>query len=458
MALRELVVGVLGDLGDRTTHSTLADACERLGLPTPIPHEAGSKRERVRSSLAALADADLPTVAERVLLHERLDATTRNAVQDALWALRSTVAIPKKARREIARALDVQDLVLSGGRLRDLLDQLWVLDDPLSFADLLGAALRGLRREIDRHVFRNPGDWSTEELFERLGAFEAGDARFARFLEGLVSPDVIPDEPGQRYLVDVINQHLRAAGVELRETREDGGYPIFQAVASGLARTRRPKNLVFASLAKPDLRLSGALDNDIEIVTNADKVLIYDRPIPADGLRWRDLQDWWRDTHQLAGDDEAKTSLYARLRQCLPANSTEQRNLHELYHEIHGSAVPNLPVLLPEVWLHWDPKTVEQRGADALLRQRMDFLLLLPHGQRVVLEVDGSQHFTTPDGRPDGTTYAATMQADRDLKLRGYEVFHFGTAELRRRDEAHAMLQQFFAELFRRFEVNRGTA
>ena len=40
----------------------------------------------------------------------------------------------------------------------------------------------------------------------------------------------------------------------------------------------------------------------------------------------------------------------------------------------------------------------------------MDFLLLLPHGQRVVLEVDGSRHFTSPDGRPDATKYAASMR------------------------------------------------
>ncbi|MFB7225150.1 hypothetical protein [Streptomyces sp. NPDC056227] len=29
------------------------------------------------------------------------------------------------------------------------------------------------------------------------------------------------------------------------------------------------------------------------------------------------------------------------------------------------------PALLPEVWLHWDPKTVEERGPEALLRSRM---------------------------------------------------------------------------------------
>ena len=112
----------------------------------------------------------------------------------------------------------------------------------------------------------------------------------------------------------------------------------------------------------------------------------------------------------------------------------------------------DLPALLPEVWLHWDPKTVRERGPKALLRFRMDFLLLLPHGQRVVIEVDGSQHFST-DGRPDAAKYADSMRGDRDLKLNGYEVFRFGATELRDHERTRTMLQQFFADLFRRFQV-----
>jgi AbiJ N-terminal domain 3 len=68
-----------------------------------------------------------------------------------------------------------------------------------------------LRRQIDRHVFRNPGDWSAEDLFEELGAFEAGDARFGKFLEGLACADVIADEPAQRRVAGAVNQHLRPA-------------------------------------------------------------------------------------------------------------------------------------------------------------------------------------------------------------------------------------------------------
>jgi very-short-patch-repair endonuclease len=116
--------------------------------------------------------------------------------------------------------------------------------------------------------------------------------------------------------------------------------------------------------------------------------------------------------------------------------------------------VPGLPALLPEVWLHWDPKTVRERGAAALLGHRMDFLLLLPHDRRVILEVDGSHHYASHDGtRPSPARYAAMARADRDLKLSGYEVFRFGAAELTDPDSARSLLETFFADLFRPFGV-----
>ncbi|MFP8959029.1 hypothetical protein ACLIYP_00365 [Streptomyces nanhaiensis] len=448
-ALRQLLEHALSGLGDANTHRTLPGACARLGLPQPP--EEGSKRERVMHSLKALPDGRLPDVAQRVIRDGLVDPAARNTIQDALWAAQNTPQIPKKTRREIARALDLADLARHPGRFMALLDRLWVLDDdPL--LGLLTSTPTGLRARIDRHVLRNPGDWSTEELLEQLGAFDAGDARFARFLEGLVSADTIPDEPAQRRLTATINPHLHTAAAELREMGTDGGYPVFTLVSTRTARTRRPKNLVFATLTKPDIRFRDAVDNDIEVLGDTDDVLVYDRPIGADGLRWRDLQAWWKDQRTLPGDTEAKRSLYARLTRCLPDTSPPQRTLFDLYHEIHGPTVYGLPALLPEVWLHWDPKTVRARGAQALLNFRMDFLLLLPHGHRIVLEVDGMHHYTT-QGRPDSAKYAANMRGDRDLKLAGYEVFRFGAHELRDRDRARALLQQFFHDLFRQFDV-----
>ncbi|GLX06764.1 hypothetical protein Misp03_36910 [Microbispora sp. NBRC 16548] len=387
-------------------------------------------------------------VAERVLQLLQVSPPTRNAIQDVLWAGHNSLDIPAKTRRDIARHLDLAEFALYADRFKALLARLWVLDNgPLDWLIDAGATLSA---QIDQHVFRNP-DWTAEDLLEQLGAFEAGDMRFMLFLEGMTSAEVLPDESAQRRVVDTINPHLQAIGAELRETGTDGGYPVFRITSTQSARSRQPKNLIFATTAKPDIRFLSAVDNDIEVLNPGD-VLVYDRPISADGILWRHLQAWWKETQNLPTDEDAKNSLYSRLGSCLPNNSKAQRNLFTLYHELHGPNVPGLPALLPEVWLHWDPKTVRARGPEALLRFRMDFLLLLPRGQRVVLEVDGPQHYST-DGRPDSAKYAAGMKGDRDLKLSGYEVFRFGTNELNDPAQARTLLQQFFADLFDRFDV-----
>ncbi|ASU81100.1 DUF559 domain-containing protein [Actinopolyspora erythraea] len=444
--LRALIRPVVIGLKDGYTHDELPDFCRRLGLPQPSPKEEGTKANRLKASFDALPDPDLIAVADRLLQQETMSTSTRRTIEDVLWAEEESAEVSQRIRREIARDLDLDDLIQHPGRFMALLEKFWLPeDDP--FGLWISGPRRGLRGEIEQHVLRNPDDWSTEELFERLGIFDAPHPRFARFLETLVSAELIPDEALQRRLVTVIDPHLRTAGMELCETGIADGYPAFALVPAGLAHNRRPKNLIFASTRKPDLRFRNAVDNDIEIVGDQDHVLVYDRTIGPDGVRWQDLQDWWKENQEISEDEEAKRTLYERLRKSLPDNSRAQHNLYVLYHRIFGTAVPGLPALLPEVWLHWDPKTVQQRGREALLRFRMDFLLLMPRGQRVVLEVDGSQHFT------NRTKYADDMRADRELKLSGYEVFRFGTEELENKWEARDILTPFFTDLFHRFDV-----
>jgi len=137
----------------------------------------------------------------------------------------------------------------------------------------------------------------------------------------------------------------------------------------------------------------------------------------------------------------------------LPRNSPPQSLLFDAFFEGFRSAVPNLSALLPEVWLHWDPRTVKERGSDALLRFRMDFLLLLPQGVRVVIEVDGKHHYADTAGSADVQRHAHMVRADRELKLAGYEVFRFGASELQAHT-AKADVKVFFDTLFKRYGVS----
>jgi hypothetical protein len=431
----------------------LPELCDSIGLPPAPDDPTLSKAKYLESRLRLVEADDSQRVLERLVAVHAPAMTTsmRFTVEEALWKARPPFSIPKKYRRLLANSLDGTPLFLNGEQFLRALTGLWVIDSPFEMlAELTGGASQSLRREIEQHVVNNPTDWPVEYLFERLGAFEVSDQRFARFLEALASPDVRPDEAEQRAFAERVNEVLRGIGVELREIDEDGGYPVFRVAATG-AVPGRPKNIIFASRVKPDLRFRDAVNNDIEIVTGGDEVLIFDRPIPADGLRWRDLQAWWAETQGMDAA-KAKVTLYKRLMTSLPANSAPQRFLFERFFRVFGSRVPALPALMPEVWLHWDPKTVRERGADALLRFRMDFLMLFSREVRIVIEVDGKQHYSDQDGRGDPHRYGLMVQADRELRLAGYDVYRFGAAELAG-ESAEPKVKDFFDRLFRRHAV-----
>lgn len=403
------------------------------------------------ASFDACPDDKLPLVAERYLEQFGTSASFRNEVQDLLWADTPGPAIPMRFRREMARALNVDDLYMDAKRFENLLARLWVVEDDYPWWTP-GQVDTSLRGQIDQHVLRN-SDWSAEVLFDKLGAYECSDRRFCLFLEGLASSEVRPDEAEQRRFVKLVNQHLHRCGVELRETGDDGGYPSFTVVTIGAGTAGRPKNVIFASPVKPDLRFRDAINNDIEIVSNADKVLVYDRPIAPEGLRWRELQAWWAEREGGLSEEKAKETLYRRLWDSLPANSPPQQLLFRTFFQTFKSAIYGLPALLPEVWLHWDPKTVAERGRDALFRFRMDFLMLVSPSVRVVIEVDGKQHYADSQERADPAKYGAMMAADRELRLSGYEVYRFGGAELDR-EKGPRLVKEFFEDLFKRYGVN----
>ncbi|MBB5913922.1 very-short-patch-repair endonuclease [Nocardia transvalensis] len=412
----------------------------------------GTKRERVASVVAAIPEGELVRVAQLVVDSEMVPPADRIRIQNLLW-FGAGPRIVERSRRELAAVLDIEDVVgTDADRFVGMLERWWDLDRPYVKREIFGDTVR---TRVIRHVIRNPGDWSVVDLFSVVGAFDAVDRRFAGFLENLVAPRVVLDEPKQRRLVAAINEQLQGDRLELRESGSEGGYPVFRLMPAGTP-VAAPKTLVFASRRKPDMRVSSVIDNDIEILDNGADALVFDRPIDASGLSWRALQQWWRDRHHGLDDDTAKQQLYARLKRYLPQSSPPQQLLFGLYHEIHGPRVPELPALLPEVWLHWDPKTVRERGAAALLGQRMDFLLLLPGPHRVVLEVDGRTHYTDDHGRPSPQVYARNTRLDRQLRMRGYEVFRFGAAELDpdHPEAAKAMLTEFFTALFDRHVVD----
>ena len=216
---------------------------------------------------------------------------------------------------------------------------------------------------------------------------------------------------------------------------------IVSFASSEVSSGANVKNLIFATNGpKPEIVLVDALNNDIKIVRNKEYCLVYEKPISEHGLLWKDLADWWRKEYN---QNNPGAKLYERLHASL--ESDPERLLFQTY--CREFMADEMPALIPQVYLHYDPYTIKQlSNGKRLSRQRMDFLMLLPNNVRIVLEVDGKQHYSE-ENQASPELYAEMVAEDRRLKLAGYEIYRFGGYELYG-TRGQNILLEFFRELF----------
>ena len=116
------------------------------------------------------------------------------------------------------------------------------------------------------------------------------------------------------------------------------------------------KNLIFAANGpKPEIVLRDAMNNDIEIVKNAQFCLVYDQPVPAEGLRFSRLMTWWRERENIAAsvsDRDVGLMLHDRLNKSV--ESEAERVVFEAYARRYRDSF-DIPALIPQVYLHYDP-------------------------------------------------------------------------------------------------------
>lgn len=264
-------------------------------------------------------------------------------------------------------------------------------------------------------------------------------------------PDETPMSGKYRYAMRRLSRRGHEDVLRLaRAFAQDRESPELEAVLDALnARATGPdgqmRNLIFASNGpKPQIILTDAVDNQIQVIGNVDSCLVYDRPLAPEGLRWSDVIDWWASTRGEPDPNAARIALWGRLRESM-VDSEPERMMFRAYIESFQSA--SAPALIPQVYLHYDPYTRKSGRHSGLVRERMDFLMLLPGRRRVVIEIDGQHHYSS-DGRSDPNAYARMVSEDRRLRLSGYEVYRFGGQEfVGPEGEVQASLHYFFADL-----------
>lgn len=305
--------------------------------------------------------------------------------------------------------------------------------------------------DIGKHMVLN-NDWDYQYLFDSyLGLLKGFDEDFLRFLEEIVHPIVRGTDTQQKY-VEVINRHLLIDGFKLQAVSQISNLPVYNAVKAVLGVEQSVKNLIFAADGpKPEIVLDDSVSNNIRIVKNAEHCLVYDRPIPQSGLLWRDLIGWWADMKEEAQTLETEKRLYARLTKSL-VSEPEKTMFYTYFQRLRPDFGEFLPALIPQVYLHYDPYTSRQlNNVKRLPRQRMDFLILFSNHERIVIEIDGIQHYAEGE-KASPRKYSEMVAADRNLRMVGYEVYRFGGYELSQ-DSAKSLIENFFRTLFQKHGV-----
>lgn len=287
------------------------------------------------------------------------------------------------------------------------------------------------------------------ELLKNSNLHESLDEKFFLFLEQIVHPYVRKDEDSRQY-ISIINEHLKKDNLQLFPVSEISGKQVFRVHQnSGIQDS--VKNLIFAANGyKPEIVLDDALSNRIKIVKNSEYCLIYNKPIKNTGLLWVDLVEWWAELNKKERNKDTANELNKRLLNSL--DSEAEQKLFKAYYETYSKKLNReLPALIPQIYLHYDPYSIKKYGIQYLLRQRMDFLLLLSNSIRIVIEVDGKQHYSD-ENISSPKKYAEMVSLDRDLKLLGYEVYRFGGFELYDKSSENIIID-FFDKLFKKHGI-----
>ncbi len=298
------------------------------------------------------------------------------------------------------------------------------------------------KEQLERHMDRF-NDWKFDQLFySELKLLSVSDGDFIAFCIEYMNPvfnrkarkldeyEDLYEEDLRPKCLAAINEGLAIADLELIPKLDDEDFFMVRNkidLPSGSI-----KNIVFAANSiKPDIVVDNALENSLRIIDAGD-ALIYKDGIPENGLSWLDLVKWYEQYES----EDTENKLTERL--CASLDSKPEKLFFRAYCEFTIKHGGTLPALIPQVYLYYDPKTKSARYNKPIFEhQRMDFMFIISREHRVVIELDGIQHYASDKtiGETwykcaDVNRYAEMMKAHREMVLDGYDVYRFGGKEL----------------------------
>lgn len=429
----------------------LPSVCERYGLDDGDESEAfRSKRVYVQKRLKGKNQLFLLDLSKRIIddygeeaknLSKLVYNVSPNGIFEISEITRKNILDELYSKQDLWGKCDVVTF----------LKRIWNLDAMPSIYNKSANATE----DIWQHMIRND-DYDEKYLLEDyLELLIMNDEGFINFLDQLVHP-IVREPLKQQEYIDLLDSHLINDGFKFFTFTHLSGYPVYKIHKIQNGVKGAVKNLIFAAVGnKPEIVINDSLNNDIKIVKNKDNCLIYESPIPTEGLSWSELVKWWGEINPTLNTiRDREVTLYKRLLNSLDS-SPEKIFFKNYFKLLNSQYKENLPALIPQVYLHYDPYTKNQRNGEVYLpRQRMDFLLLLPNRQRVVIEIDGKQHYAVED-IANPKKYSEMVSADRELKLHGYDVYRFGGYELMNEEKSSKLIADFLSSFFNRYDVKK---
>lgn len=437
----------------------LPSICERLQIPCNNELDPmHSKATYLKSGLNKMKDSEIIELVKAIISDndcpELLEKIGRY-LETELFEVTSVT------RRKIINWLSEQTDLEGELYLDKFLNRIWDLKNMPSIS-------REINREEDilRHMVRN-NDWTYGELLKDvLKVIYVSDCTFKRFMEELVYPDVHSEERQKQYVTG-LNSFLRIDGYSLLCSNFISGNPVYTLQKNVRGVGNEIKNIIFAGIGgKPDIVLDDSLSNTIKMIENGADCLVYNQPISAKGLTWKELVTWWGNVDEY--DEKCADRLFDRLIKSMDSNA--EKNFMWVYYEcfVKRRGNPEIPALIPQVYCHYDPKSAALRNGAVYVHQRMDFLMLFSGKERVVIEIDGMQHYSNEQEMDvfenkeikkvnkniaSSKKYAEMVEDDRKLKLYGYNVFRFGGYEFLPGQHPKSKIIHFFESLFKIYGV-----